>query len=295
MIFYISDGRLGNQLFQYVFLNTIAKGNERIFAINMRQFYQSVEVDNARFMTVTPGRYGLFLLKRLVKPVVINFLVRFKVFGYLKQNRNEMSALPSFREFKGLFPITLVESNFFQSEQFFNPKFVDFTIKAIYLNQARAFLASIPEGSTKVFVHVRRGDYLFESYLGERGISLPKCYYESAISEIKQEVQNPYFIFLSDDPEYVECCFEDIHNKLVSNNDMVTDLAIMSLCEYGVVSNSSFSWWGAYLMSIRKKVIFPKYWYGWKSKIESHIGIHPSWATVIDVKGIDNNLARTKF
>jgi hypothetical protein len=38
--------------------------------------------------------------------------------------------------------------------------------------------------------------------------------------------------------------------------------ALMTLCEYGVCSNSSFSWWGAYLMKNKKIVIMPKYWYG---------------------------------
>lgn len=274
---------MGNQLFQYAFLNSIAKDNERVFAINMRQFSQSVEVNNKYFKAVNPGKYGLLLIRKLIKPLVFNVLVRFKLVGYVKQNRSERAALPSFQKRKGLFPITLVESNFFQSEDFFKPDTVDFVIKDSYINQARNFLFDVPEEFTKVFIHVRRGDYLFESYLGERGINLPKTYFESAMSEIKNEVKNPYFIFLSDDPEYVECCFKDIENKLVSNNDMVTDLAIMSMCEYGIVSNSSFSWWGAYLMNIRKKVIFPKYWYGWKNKVESHIGIQPSWGTLIDV------------
>lgn len=286
MIFYISDGRLGNQLFQYAFLNSIARDNERVFAFNMRQFCQSVEVSNIHFKAVNPGKYELFLLRRLIKPLVFHVFVRFKLVGYVKQTRSEMSVQPLFQKHNGLLPITLVESNFFQSEEFFNPHSVDFTIKARYINQAINFLSSVPEEFTKVFVHVRRGDYLFESYLGERGINLPKTYFESAISEIKNEVKNPYFVFLSDDPEYVECCFSEIENKLVSSNDMVTDLATMTLCEYGIVSNSSFSWWGAYLMKTRKKVIFPKYWYGWKSKVESHIGIQPSWGTVIDVNGM---------
>ena len=97
-------------------------------------------------------------------------------------------------------------------------------------------------------------------------------------------VENPFFVFLTDDPTFVECCFSDIENKTVSKNNMATDLAIMTSCEYGVVSNSSFSWWGAYLMKSRKKVIFPKYWYGWKHKTESHINIQPKWADVIDVE-----------
>ena len=52
--------------------------------------------------------------------------------------------------------------------------------------------------------------------------------------------------------------------------------------QYWIVSNSSFSWWGAYMMKNRKRVIFPKYWHGWKVKIESHPGIQPSWGSVIE-------------
>ena len=63
---------------------------------------------------------------------------------------------------------------------------------------------------------------------------------------------------------------------------MGVDLAIMSLCEAGICSNSSFSWWGAYLIKDRKKVIMPRYWYGWKQKIESHIRIQPEWAETIE-------------
>jgi len=131
---------------------------------------------------------------------------------------------------------------------------------------------------------VRRGDYLFEKYLDEVGIDLPRSYFTKAMEAIKKEVENPFFIFLSDDPAFVACCFQDEKNKYISRNDMGVDLALMTLCEYGIVSNSSFSWWGAYLMQNRKKVIFPNYWYGWKQKIASHIDVQPSWAEVIEVE-----------
>ncbi|WP_417550088.1 alpha-1,2-fucosyltransferase [Methylophaga sp.] len=284
MILYISDGRLGNQLFQYVFLNTIAKENEKIIAINMWKFYDDFDINNPNFIPVIFGKYGLYLVRKVLKPFFLYVLVPLKLIVYVRQNRSETSALPTFNKTKGFLPITLVESNFFQSEDFFNSEKVDFTIKNKYIQQAEGFLQRIPKQYTKVFIHVRRGDYLSETYLGEQGINLPMSYFKNAMLEIDKEIKNPYYVFLSDDPEFVEWSFSNVKNKIISNNDMVTDLAIMSECSYGIVSNSSFSWWGAYLMKNRIKVIFPKFWYGWKAKVESHIGIQPSWSTIIDVK-----------
>jgi hypothetical protein len=167
---------------------------------------------------------------------------------------------------------------------FLNPAKFKIEIKKNYLDSANKIFEKIGNGFNKVFVHIRRGDYLFEEYLGEIGIDLPKSYYFKAMNLIRKYIEAPFFIFLSDDPSFVECCFQKEKNKYISRNNMAVDLALMSLCEYGIVSNSSFSWWGAYLMKNKKKVIFPKYWYGWKQKIESHVGIQPSWAEVIDIE-----------
>ena len=52
----------------------------------------------------------------------------------------------------------------------------------------------------------------------------------------------------------------------------------MILCNYGICSNSSF----LKILIKNRKIIFPSYWFGWKSRIESHPGIQPSWSDVID-------------
>ena len=283
MIIFLSDGRLGNQIFQYTFLNTIAKENELIVSTSMVQLCSVFEVKNKNFKQAAQNKYLNFLLMRLVKPYILDSLVKLKLVGYVKQDSSETSTLPTVKSTKGLLKITLVESNFFQSEVFFDKSAVDIEIKENFILEAQSILESVCIDQTKVFVHVRRGDYLFEKYLGEGGIDLPKRYFLDAIKIMKQKIENPFFIFLSDDPGYCESCFEDIENKYISNNNMNVELALMTLCEYGIVSNSSFSWWGAYLMKNRKEVIFPKYWYGWKQKVESHVGIQPEWAKLIDV------------
>ena len=37
------------------------------------------------------------------------------------------------------------------------------------------------------------------------------------------------------------------------------------------------------MMENKKEVIFPKFWYGWKHKIESHVDIQPKWAKIVEV------------
>ncbi|HEC58418.1 hypothetical protein LCGC14_0881060 [marine sediment metagenome] len=286
MIFFISDGRLGNQAFQYAFLNTKAKTNEKVICVNMSQIANYFDFKNQNFIFLSSSRLALFLYKNAVAKI-LTFLVRLKVIGCIEQLRVAGTPMPEVSKIKGIIPFTYVKTGFFQSEQLFVGEKIDFYLKEQYVNKAKNIL-QIQAKSEKVFVHVRRGDYISEVYQGERGIDLPKQYFLDAIKEIEKNVDNPFYIFLTDDPEFVRCCFDEIENKFISEEDLATDLAIMSLCRYGIVSNSSFSWWGAYLAVDKMMMIFPKYWYGWKKRIESHPGIQPSWSTVIEVVKNEN-------
>ncbi len=286
MLIFLADGRLGNQIFQYVFLRTVSK-SERIICLNMGVFFESFDFDKNDIYLIS-DKHICYLFRRIIGPLLLKPLCKARIINYIEQKRDINSRLlPDWEEKNGLLScIRYVNTDFFQSESFFShdQKWKsNLQIKGKFLAEARKFLSNIPENYTKVFIHIRRGDYISESFMGEQGIELPKSYFRDAINLIKERIKNPFFIFLSDDPAYVKDCFQEIEPKVISRNSMQVDLAIMTLCKAGVISNSSFSWWGAYLMDERELVIAPKYWYGWKQQVDSHPGIQPSFSVILDI------------
>jgi len=289
MIIFFANGRLGNQIFQFAFLSTIAKDREKVITFFMDELLEVFEVSNKNFVNITiKNKFLKYLIRKMIPLLskLASLLSDIRIISFIEQKRDNINKfpLPEIKIKKGVIPIKFVHSDFFQSEKLFNKHILNtLKIKDEYVKKAESILEEIPKYYSKVFIHVRRGDYLKEIFYNEKGINLPKKYYLKAIEIISKEVNNPYFIFLSDDPDYVRDCFEDIKPKYISNNPVGVDFALMTLCEYGVCSNSTFSWWGAYLSKNRKKIIAPKYWYGWKKKIEYPVGIHPTFAILLEV------------
>lgn len=280
MILFYSDGRLGNQIFQLAFLRGIAKPGEKIVTFNLNKVLSVFDIDLKINNIVVENKIWQFASRKLFF-YIFELLALFRIITIIYEDLS----LVTHHKRNGLFRFfTYVRVGFFQSERFFNEK--DFLknvkIKSNFLNEAKNFIKNIPESYTKIFIHVRRGDYLTEVYNNKKGINLPLNYYNKAIELISKKVTNPYYIILSDDNEFVDISFDKLNHKAISGNSFATDLAIMTICDGGIISNSSYSWWGAFLMNNRKIVIMPKYWYGWKDKIQSHKGINLSFAEVIE-------------
>lgn len=103
-------------------------------------------------------------------------------------------------------------------------------------------------------IHVRRGDYLLLKHFhpGPRAE-----YYYDAADKLPCSAAYPRYI-VSDD---IEWCFNTFEQVFLSALDPVSDLSILATSTAIVMSNSSFSWWGAYLSNART-VIYPKPWFG---------------------------------
>jgi len=87
-------------------------------------------------------------------------------------------------------------------------------------------------------------------------------YYRKAINLIgKHEI----FIIVSDDIAWCKKYLKMKRVIFVENTSQIIDLYIQSFCENNIISNSSFSWWGAYLNKKGEKIIAPGLWFGFKN------------------------------
>ena len=122
-----------------------------------------------------------------------------------------------------------------------------------------------PIADNLIFVHIRRGDYL-RWPSAEAPAALPCSWYLHAIELMQSKFPNSVFIFLSDDVMYLEDIFGSLPCFYISHNTPQVDLAIMSICNSGILSASSFAWWGAYYSRIYNSVyssyVAPEFWCG---------------------------------
>jgi hypothetical protein len=272
MIFFLADGRLGNQIFQYLFLKTIKKKEEKIIVSGFEELKEVFKINDV--INLNKKRKWLRGFLYIVMRPVLNFLADKKIVSSIAINNekvfeNYKREASSYTQVKGFITFFIfVRLGFFQSEFFFDKAFInDLNFKKKYLFEADNFLNKIPQNTYKVFIHIRRSDYKDFKVYGKNTI-LPIKFYKKQINWFLEHRDYCYFIFLSDDPKYIEKEFMYINKKIISaQNHFGTDLAIMTKCKGAILSPSSFGWWGSYLMKKKDKVFVPKYWLGFNSSI----------------------------
>jgi hypothetical protein len=161
-------------------------------------------------------------------------------------------------------------SGFFQSEAYFADMKPDvrawFDLSSSDRNRVLNTVKRWPTSPDRMCaIHLRRTDYLQQigTYFShpELGWALPRTYYERAILFLPPGLN---FAVFSDDIELARNWFHHLRPWISDGNTAVQDLALMSSCKYQVITNSSLSWWAAWLNETPDKlVIAPKFHLGW--------------------------------
>jgi len=183
----------------------------------------------------------------------LNFKDSNKDFKILKEKTYRYIDIPSYND-------DLIFRGCFHSEKYFlnfkNEILSLFSYEDIELNKKYQDILNL---NNTCSLHVRRGDYLT---LPQNYPIHDACYYKEAIKHFNNDT---IFIVFSND---IEWCKNNL-NKLslnkfifIDNNKDYEDLYLMSKCKNNIITNSTFSWWGAYLnQNQNKKIIAPKIWF----------------------------------
>lgn len=111
-----------------------------------------------------------------------------------------------------------------------------------------------------VCIHVR----WFDSPDSETNLfqnNIQKEYYRKAINYIVSKTSDVIFFVFSDFPNEtkdflsldVNCVKYINHNS--GDDNAYADIWLMSLCKHFIISNSTFSWWGAWLSEYKSKIV----------------------------------------
>jgi Glycosyl transferase family 11 len=250
MIYIELNGRIGNHLFQIATAATLAKRNNSKFAVVCHEKYLLAEPDNC---------------------IIYEYIQQFK--NNIFKNIIILTKVPNdcqyFNQEGGLFkPIQYYNNIYlrgtFQSEKYFDQELTRklFQIPLDLRDSLQQRYGHIlVKGVTSI--NVRRGDYLRRPH----EYNIPSMrFFKKAINFVGKDT---YFIIISDDIKWCKKKFRGVNYFFADDNTPLEDLYLQSLCKNNIISNSTFSWWGAWLNENPTKiVIVPKPWYG---KALSHI------------------------
>lgn len=234
-------GRLGNQMFQYATLFSVGKKKNYEIGIPF-----NVKTNNAYL--------NLFLDE-----------------CFEKLSAKDCTSVDTTADFVEPFPnidfnskIFDIEDNtnlhgYFQSEKYFKEVKKDlreeFTFKQ-HINQYAEEIRSSIQGEA-ISLHIRIGDYV---YLSDKHPICNQEYYKKALELLPQGKD---IILFSDNNDIAAQMIAPFSDKIhiVNTNNHFIDLCLMTKCEYHIIANSSYSWWGAWLAE-SNKVIAPSKWFG---------------------------------
>ena len=256
-----NEGRLGNQMFQYAFIRGMSKKHGYDFMIP----HQSAD----RF-----DNYGLFECFELEG-------CKYTGEGIFKTLECRDTAFN--QKFLDECTDNTNYSGVFQTEKYFvdatEELRKDYTFHKDILDPCQKFIDSVGDA---IFLHVRRGN---SNLVGNRGEKwsyqmlqdyhplMKKEYYIEALSHFDESKK---VIVLSDTIDWCKeqdwlqddrFLFSDSSYEVFNDGASVPyiDLCLMSLCNGGIIANSSMSWWGAWLQNDTDKIVAPNPWYGAKA------------------------------
>jgi hypothetical protein len=280
MIYVKLLGGLGNQMFQYAMGRKLSilhqssmrfevdglKAGEDIRTTYELGIFNIPKIDFAKREEIFPFRRKTIFKSEFLCQVV-NYLQKRSMIV-------ESGHLPFSQKFVDDSTTNCYVRGLWQTEKYFND--VQQTIRGDFefkepLDGKNLELANILLNEpAAVSLHVRRGEFAndpkYAALIGTCDVN----YFKSAMEIFVQRIGTARYIVFSDDLDWVKsqqflpdsAIYVDYNQKA----NHFRDMQLMSLCKHNIISNSTFSWWGAWLnKNPNKVVVAPKKWFaGWE-------------------------------
>ena len=271
----VMQGRLGNQLFQLCAAKGVIKAFEERAHVQVICHNMS-ETSLTAASIVGLSDFDIFPLDSLIcrlyrsnnKFLQIPFIIRRNLLLRIKREVVENTKPCELNSFPP--PRNLLIHSTFQNTNWLG--FVDPTEPIVQRKKKLGELlrTNSPEKATILGLHFSFGDFLNPNLVREYGY-LSSRYYEESLHEVLQEKRIDKIVVFSEDKELAIQRINEMQtlNTITRGSIEVShsrdynlaphdELLLMSMCDALILSNSSFSWWGAYLAKESTLVVAPE-------------------------------------
>lgn len=280
MIIINLKGGLGNQMFQYATGRAISIKNKTQFKLDISGY------NNEKYLkSETPREYELkdFNIEESIASVKEIKKLKYPL-GIISKGWRFFRAKALRQNFQDYYPKILKKENyyldgFWQSEKNFL-EIRDILLKEFSLKTP----LTINPGPNSLSIHVRHGDYLTNKKTNSYHGVLDIRYYKSAYNFIKEKTNISTVYIFTDDVKWAKENLNFISEETIFASNLnyknSEEIILMSKCDYNIIANSSFSWWGAWLNQKSDKIVIaPKTWF--KKGDKKHPNIAPkSWIRI---------------
>lgn len=252
------DGGLGNQLFQYAFAKSLSRrGYSIVLDISRYGKLSKRKTDIIYFVNDVPIKRCL--LKDWLHYLCVLHDLFFKKAWIMREKEFEFeypNQLSTWAYYEGYWQNT----NYFMDMK--NDLIKSISYKGRLSDIQNALLKKI-RSEESVAIHIRRGDYV-NKYLSIYYMQ-KDSYYLDSISKVKRKKPECVFYIFSDDIEWAKSFLGDsdeyVYIDEICSGDSCVDFWLMKNCKHHILSNSTFSWWAAWLNEDDGIKIYPERWY----------------------------------
>lgn len=248
-------GGLGNNLFQLANLYAISKKNDLKYVIpntvdrgNIHIFNQSTKLE---IEDLFENKFNTHNIDKI---------------EFNQYYHHDMSPNNGFRYQPVYIQDNICYNGYFQSDKYF----LDFDIKKEFKLKSKIIEDVKQQYATSfakptVALHYRLGGDRVLENIQHYHKNVSKEFYLKSLEIIcKNDISKYNILLFSDNLKEAKKILSNIEmTEVDNNNDNIRDFVLMSLCDYNIIGNSTFSWWAAYLNQDNKLTIAPKSeWFG---------------------------------